>query len=96
MHPNKVNRHRLNQLTDLPNIGKSMAADLRSIGITKPKDLVGKDPFALYQKLCKQTGARQDPCVLDVYIAVTKFMQGEPAQVWWAYTDYRKQKYGGI
>ena len=44
--------------------------------------------------LCVLTGVRQDPCVLDVFISLTRFVAGEPAQVWWAYTEKRKQRYG--
>ena len=33
MHPAKVRRDHLHQLTDLPNIGPASAADLRRLGI---------------------------------------------------------------
>src|SRR4051812_15114802 len=55
-------------LEAIPNIGKSLAADLRSIGIAHPHDLPGKDPYALYDALCRKTRERQDPCVLDTFI----------------------------
>ena len=42
-------------LEQLPNIGPSLAADLRLIGIEHPKELRGKDAFVLYQKLCAAT-----------------------------------------
>ena len=48
-------------LEQLPNVGPSLAADLRSIGIRHPHELRGKDAFVLYQKLCAATGQRQDP-----------------------------------
>jgi hypothetical protein len=91
MNPNKVRRDRLVQLTDLPNIGPAMAADLQSLGIRQPDDLCQRDPYALYERLCEQTGQRHDPCVIDVFISVVRFMAGEPAQAWWAYTAERKQ-----
>jgi len=47
-------------LEQLPNIGPSLAADLRLIGIQHPKELRGKDAFVLYQKLCAATGQRHD------------------------------------
>ena len=34
------------RLEDIPNIGISLAQDLRSIGITRPADLKGKGRFA--------------------------------------------------
>lgn len=83
-------------LEQLPNIGPALAADLRSIGIQRPCDLVGRDAFALYQALCAQTGKRQDPCVLDTFMAATDFMRGAAAAPWWAYTPQRKLLYGQI
>ena len=93
MNPTKVVREKTKKLTDLPNIGKSLADDLVLIGIETPAMLKGKDPYVLYQKLCEATNARQDPCVLDVFMSVTDFMNGNEAQVWWAYTEHRKHKY---
>ncbi|MBV8660155.1 MAG: helix-hairpin-helix domain-containing protein [Burkholderiales bacterium] len=91
MHPDKVDRNRLKTLTDLPNIGKAGAADLRLLGIDTPQQLVGQDPYDLYDLLCIKTATRHDPCVIDVFISITRFMAGEPARPWWAYTDERKR-----
>jgi Pathogenicity locus len=91
MHPSKVDRDRLNALTDLPNIGKAGASDLRLLGFDTPIEIVGADPFEMFTRLCVTTGVAQDPCVLDVFIAVTRFLAGEDPQVWWHYTDERKQ-----
>lgn len=96
MNPAKVRRERMHQLTDLPNIGKAMARDLLRLGIRTPEELVGKDPLQLYQQLCRVTGARQDPCVLDTFISITRFMDGEAPQPWWAYTEERKRRYGQV
>ena len=38
------------RLEQLPNIGPSLAADLRLIGIERPADLRGKDAYALYRR----------------------------------------------
>ena len=84
------------ELEQLPNIGPSLAADLRLIGIARPSDLVGEDAFALYQRLCRATGARQDPCVLDTFMAATDFMDGATAAPWWAYTAARKARFGRV
>ena len=83
-------------LEQLPNIGPSLAADLRSIGIRAPQDLRGKDAFVLYQRLCAVTGQRQDPCVLDTFMAATDFMAGAPAAPWWTYTAQRKALFGTV
>ena len=83
-------------LEQLPNIGPSLAADLRLIGIEHPAELRGKDAFVLYQKLCAATGQRHDPCVLDTFMAATDFMRGAPAAPWWHYTPQRKALFGEI
>ena len=83
-------------LEQLPNIGPSLAADLRLIGIQQPRDLIGRDAFVLYQALCAKTGKRQDPCVLDTFMAVTDFMRGGAAAPRWAYTPQRKLLYGPL
>jgi len=83
-------------LEQLPNIGPSLAADLRSIGIVHPKELAHRDAFVLYQALCAKTGKRQDPCVLDTFMAVTDFMRGAPPSPWWHYTAQRKALYGPV
>ncbi|HEU4951168.1 MAG TPA: helix-hairpin-helix domain-containing protein [Holophagaceae bacterium] len=91
MNPAKVQRAKVRILTDLPNVGPSVAGDLRSLGIRAPEQLLGQDPVALYDRLCALTGVRQDPCVLDVFISVVRFMGGEEPKPWWAYTDERKR-----
>ena len=78
-------------LEDLPNIGRSIADDLRSLGISKPVDLSGRDPYDLYDALCRATGVRHDPCLLDVFIAAVHFAEGGAATPWWRYTAERKQ-----
>lgn len=84
-------RPALTKLEDLPNIGPAIAADLRLLDIRAPADLRGRDPYRMYDDLCRQTGQRHDPCVLDTFIAATRFMAGEPAKPWWAYTAERKR-----
>ncbi|MES2990987.1 MAG: helix-hairpin-helix domain-containing protein [Pseudomonadota bacterium] len=83
-------------LEQLPNIGPSLAADLRSIGIAHPSDLRGRDPFVLYRQLCTTTGQRQDPCVLDTFMAAVDFMNGAAAAPWWRYTPQRKAQFGQL
>ena len=90
MNPAKVVRERVRVLTDLPNIGRTMAAELQRLGIAKPEQLKGRDPYVLYQELCMATGLRQDPCVLDTFISITRFMGGDEARPLWAYTAERK------
>jgi hypothetical protein len=77
------------RLEDVPNIGGATAADLRRLGIERPGQLIGQNPVALYDHLCRLTGARHDPCTLDVFIAAVRFMEGGPALPWWAFTAER-------
>jgi hypothetical protein len=83
-------------LEQLPNIGPALAANLRLIGVHEPADLRGKDAYVLYQRLCAATGQRQDPCVLDTFMAATDFMRGAPAAPWWTYTAQRKALFGPV
>ena len=83
-------------LEQLPNIGPSLAADLRALGLEHPRELAHRDPFVLYQALCARSGRRQDPCVLDTFMAITDFMRGAPAAPWWNYTAQRKVLYGNV
>jgi len=85
-------RHDVARLEDIPNVGPAVAADLRQLGITSPTELLGRDPYALYDELCRITGQRHDPCVLDTFIAVVRYMAGEPKQPWWKYTAERKRE----
>ncbi len=84
------------KFTDIPNVGPRVAGDFVTLGYRVPADLKGKDPFVLYKKLCAKTKARQDPCVLDTFMAVTDFMNGGMAKDWWKFTDLRKKKYPSI
>jgi hypothetical protein len=84
------------RLEQLPNVGPAFAEDLRLIGIQHPCELRGKDAFVLYQQLCAATGARQDPCVLDTFMAVVDFMDGAESAPWWAYTKRRKATFGQV
>lgn len=94
MNPARVDRSRVEQLTDLPNVGPSVAGDLRLIGIETPAQVAGRDPVELYETLCARTGVRHDPCVLDVFMSITRFMDGEPPRPWWDFTSERKARFG--
>ncbi len=72
------------------------AGDLRLIGIANPQELAAQDPFHLYQALCRVTGKRHDPCVLDTFMAACDFMRGAAAKPWWDYTARRKALYGAV
>jgi len=84
------------QLEQLPNVGQSIAGDLRLIGVQHPQELATRDALELYHALCRASGQRQDPCVLDTFMAITDFMRGAAAAPWWAYTPRRKRLHPGI
>ena len=78
------------QLTDIPNIGRSIAADLVQAGIRTPQHVRSMDPSAIYEALRTPMGQRHDPCVLDVFLAAHDFMNGGAVRPWWAFTAQRK------
>ena len=73
-----------------------MVRDLLALGIHQPQELAHRDAFSLYQALCLLRGKRQDPCVLDTFLAITDFMRGAAPAPWWAYTAQRKQRHGSL
>lgn len=93
----KANRaSEVKKFTDIPNVGKAMEEDLLFLGLKTPADLKNQDAYKLYQKMCKKSGVRQDPCVLDTYLAVVDFMNGAPARAWYWYTADRKKNHPNI
>ncbi len=87
-----MDREKFTRLEEIPNVGPSMAEDLRLVGVSHPRDLIWRDPYQMYEELCCKTGERHDPCVIDVFISAVRFMEGEPERPWWAYTSERKNK----
>ena len=83
-------RTNIKNLSDIPNIGPAISRKLELINIQQPDELIGKDPYQMYDALCCITGKRMDHCIIDVFIAAVAFMEGAPAQKWWAYTAKRK------
>lgn len=82
------------ELEQIPGVGKSIAADLRRLGITSVRQLKGKDPEKLYRKLCRFRASPVDRCVLyvfrcAVYYASTRDPDPELLQ-WWNWKDKDK------
>lgn len=73
-----------------------MAASLQLIGIDHPRKLIGKEAVELYKELCARSGKKQDPCVLDVFMAAIHFMEGGEPLPWWSFTDERKKRLAGL
>ena len=85
------NLETVSNLYHLPNIGKKIAHYLKIADIKTPQSLIGKDAFDLYDKLCKKTGEKLDPCVIDVFMSAIDFMEGAEPKAWWKFTSERKK-----
>jgi DNA transformation protein len=79
-----------NQLEDIPNIGKSIASDLRSLGIRTPQQLATRNPLRTYLSLSGHMGQRHDPCVLYTLMAAQHYLQSGETIPWWKFTAQGK------
>ena len=82
------------ELEQIPGVGKSIAEDLRQLGIASVRQLKGKDPEKLYRRLCRFRASPVDRCVLyvfrcAVYYASTSDPDPELLQ-WWNWKDKDK------
>jgi hypothetical protein len=79
------------ELRTIPGVGKSIAQDLRSLGITRVEQLRGADPQAMYDRLCQQAGMHIDRCMLYVFRCAVYFASEFPHDPalpqWWAWKD---------
>ena len=55
------------RLRDLVGVGRSIEADLHSLGVKTVTQLAACEGDNLYQALCRKTHTHQDPCVLDTF-----------------------------
>jgi hypothetical protein len=85
----------IRELMIVPGVGKSIAADLRALGIRRVADLRGKDPERLYERSNRLAGEVQDRCLLyvfrcAVYYAGTEGRRRNPEKLkWWNWKDVR-------
>lgn len=89
MHP--LAKERASRLEDIPNIGKSIASDLRSLGIYTPAQLATRDPLATYLSLSDNMGRRHDPCVLYTLMAARHYLESGESIPWWKFTEPGKR-----
>jgi Pathogenicity locus len=87
------NRTDIIELDKIPNVGPATIRYFKLLGINRPIELIGQDPYAMFDDLCKIADKKFDPCLADVFIAAVKFMEGAPAQKWWYYTAERKERF---
>lgn len=78
----------------IPGVGKSIAKDLKNIGINTVDDLKGKNPELLYKKSNTFAGAVQDRCLLYVFRCAVYFAshhKHNPELLkWWNWKDRKK------
>ena len=83
------------RLVDLANVGPATLRDFRTLGIGTVAQLARQDAFRLYERLCKRTGERHDPCCIDVFMATIDQARGGKPTPWWKYTPRRKELLAG-
>jgi len=82
------------RLQDLVSVGKAILKDFELLEVKTVKELAKQDALELYRQLCRKTGARQDPCVLDVFRAAVA--QAKDPRLprykcrWWYWSKIRK------
>lgn len=79
------------RLEDLPNIGKSIANDLRGLGILTPQALARRSPLKVYLELGAPMAQRHDPCVFYTLLSVEHFFKSGERVPWWKFTDEGKR-----
>jgi DNA transformation protein len=86
-----IDENNSDKLEDIPNIGKSIAADLRSNNILNSKQLSLRDPLQTYLDLSDIMGRRHDPCVLYTLLAAQHYLKTGESISWWKFTKQGKQ-----
>ncbi len=80
-------------LADLDGIGPAMLADLRLLEVPDVAALARQEPQALYDRLGRLTGVRQDPCVLDTFSCAVAQARDPglpaPQRRWWWWSRER-------
>lgn len=82
-------------LTELVNVGRSVARYFARIGITEIAQLRNQDPVELYERMSAAHGERLDPCLLDTVMSAVDQAEGQPGRPWWHYTPERKRLLAG-
>jgi hypothetical protein len=84
------------ELLTIPGVGKSIAEDLRIIGIKQVNDLRNRNPEVLYNDLRKRMGKPIDRCMLYVFRCAVYFASNtkhDPEKLkWWNWKDAGKGK----
>jgi len=96
----QVNARLVNErkFQDLVSVGPAIERDFEMMGIRSVAQLAKQNPKKMYDKLCKLTRQRQDPCVLDTFEAAVAQaanprLPAEKCQ-WWYWSRVRKARDG--
>jgi hypothetical protein len=81
----------IRELRGIPGVGPSIARDLLDLGIRRVADLRGRDPQAMYERLCALHGAHVDRCMLYVFRCAVYFAETPDPDpeltLWWSWKD---------
>ena len=79
------------ELRRIPGVGRAMAMDLYALGVRRVADLAKIEAQDLYDRLCRLSGVRQDPCVLYTFRCAVYFARNsehDPELLkWWNWKD---------
>ena len=73
----------------MEHVGPATVRDLERLGIERLDQLAHREPQELYDTLCKSTGLRQDPCVLDMFSMLVSRAKGNDPKPWWEFSRQR-------
>jgi len=83
----QVPKNVIKELSQIPGVGKSLAADLYLLGFRHAADLQTADPEKMYQDLMRLVGGHVDRCVLYVFRCSVYFAEHESHEPellkWW-------------
>jgi hypothetical protein len=78
-------------LSRIPGVGPSIAADLCRLGVREVAQLRGRNAESLYAELCREVGGHVDRCVLYVFRCAVYFAsesKPDPELLkWWNWKD---------
>lgn len=81
----------ITELSRIPGVGPSLAADLFLLGVREVAELRGRNPESMYAELCDRVGARVDRCVLYVFRCAVYYAgesRPDPELLkWWNWKD---------
>ena len=83
----------LQQLEQIPGVGKSIAVDLWDLGYRTIESLKGEDPQTMYEALRARQGGHLDRCMLYVFRCAVYYASHDNHDPdllkWWNWSDKR-------